>query len=394
MVWSYLSPQVWYGREALEVLFERISTDDRVTIVTDPNVEELEFFNHLISRLNSITRSVRIFDGVNSTPDPATIKECVDLLIQSQPSWVIGVGGGSVLDTAKTAHLLCENPQLRLDLRDGILFQRNFQRRNARSILVAIPTTAGTGSEATCGMMVKDPNTDDLCLVASYHALADHAILDPQWIVSLPNDVLACTAMDALGQSIEAYTSNLKNDFSDGHALVSIKLIFRWLRKAYSNPADIEAKMKLQNAACLSGLAWGNAPGGLAHALAEAFSPHFGFHHGRAVGIFLPYAMEFNSRDSSCCSLYAEIAHFLGIEGDESEKVRALIARIRALKQAVRLPASIRLAGISKAQWESFFNHIVHRTLEDGIMKNRRSFGSEDAARILRCAWNGRHIHF
>ena len=393
MAWFYLSPQIWHGQKAVETLFNNISADDRVSIVADPLVEQTAFFSQLFHKLSSTARSVEVFDSVSSTPDPSNIKRCAAFLSKTAPDWVIGIGGGAVLDTAKAARLLCEDRRLKLDLKDGILLQRTTARRNPQSILVAIPTTTGTGSEATCGMVLKDP-PNDVCLLASHQALAQYAILDPDATASLPREILASTAMDALGQSIEAYTSNLKNDFSDGHALVSIKLVFEWLRRAYKNSADAEARLKLQNAACLSGLAFGNAPGGLGHSLADAFSSRFNFHHGRAVGVVLPYVMEFNSAESNCRSLYAEIAHYLRIGGDESKKVRNLISKVRALQRAVKLPASMRRAGISKAQWESSMEHMVHRTLEDGIMKNRRLFDVQDAARILRCVWNGRHVHF
>jgi alcohol dehydrogenase class IV len=243
-------------------------------------------------------------------------------------------------------------------------------------------------------MMINNPEFYELCLVASYEALAHYAILDPDATMSLPKRILAWTAMDALGQSIEAYTSTLKNDFSDGHALLSIKLIFGWLRGAYVNSSDMQARHKLQNAACLSGLAFGNAPGGIAHALAEAFSPLFGFHHGRAVGIVLPYAMRFNFADRDCRSMYAEIAHYLGVEGTESKKARTLISKVRRLAQEVGIPPSMRGAGISRPRWRSAMGHMVHRTLEDGILKNRRSFDCTDAERILWSVWNGQHTFF
>jgi alcohol dehydrogenase class IV len=392
MAWYYLGPKIYHGQKALEIVFELVSADDRVSIVVDPQVKRSEFFSLFLQRLNRTARSVEVFDNINSTPDLSTIMECAAFLSKTTPDWIIGVGGGSTLDTAKAARLLYEDPRLRLDLKDGILLDRSSPRENGRCMLVAIPTTTGTGSEATYGMVVKDqPN---LFLLASHRALPNYAILDPIATSSLPRETLAATAMDALGQSIEAYTSNLKNDFSDGHALVSIKLVFEWLRSAYQNPANAEARLKLQNAACLSGLAFGNAPGGLAHAIADGLTPHFNFHHGRAVGVVLPYVMEFNSADSQCRSLYAEIAHNLGFSGDDSRKAKILISKVRALKKAVGIPASMRRAGISKAEWESAMQNMVHRTLEDGIMKNRRPFDGEDAARILRCIWNGRQVYF
>lgn len=394
LVWSYLAPHIWFGERSLEVLLEHISPDERVAVVTDASVKRSEFFSQLLRRVSSITQSVKVYDGVNSTPDASTIKECADFFSKTTPTWVVGVGGGAVLDTAKTARLLYEDPHFELNLEGGIIFERASPPKKTRSILVAIPTTTGSGAEATYGMVIKDPNPNDVCLVASHQALAHYAILDPAATASLPAEILASTAMDALGQSIEAYTSNLKNDFSDGHALVSIRLIFQWLRRAYTNPADTDARLRLQNAACLSGLAFGNAPGGLAHALADAFSPRFNYHHGRAVGIVLPYVMEFNSQNPGCRSIYAEIAHHLGIGGRESNKVRILIAKVRRLAQTVGLPASLSRAGINKSQWKSAIEEMVHRTLEDGILKNRRSFDSKDAAKILWCVWNGQHAHF
>jgi alcohol dehydrogenase class IV len=393
MVWHYLSPQIGYGENALDDLLSKVTKRDRVSIVTDHHVKQSDFFRKLLKDLSHVALSAQVFGNVNSTPKLSTVRNCATFLSKTSPKWIIGVGGGSVLDTAKAARLLYEDPTLssRLNPKDGILLERNVKRH--RCLLVAIPTTTGTGSESTYGMVIRNPS-DGLFLLASYGALVDYVVLDVEGTSSLPKATLAATAMDALGQSIEAYTSNLKNDFSDGHALVCAKLIFTWLVRAYTNPGDVEARHKLQVAACLSGLAFGNAPGGLAHAVADACCASFDFHHGRAVGIALPYVMEFNAADAECRSLYVELADHIRIMGSESFKVRSLIGRIRALQQTVGLAPSMKRAGIRKAAWESAMQRMAHRTLEDGVLKNRRPFDEEDAIKILRCVWDGRHAYF
>ncbi len=239
------------------------------------------------------------------------VQRCAAALAQHQPDWIIGLGGGSCMDAAKAAWLLYENPGI--EPASVNPFDQYTLREKAK--LIAIPTTSGTGSEATWYAVLTDTVEQRKVGVGTRGMLPDYAIIDPVMVMSLPPSITADTGLDALTQSIESYQSTWRNDFSDALCLHAVRLIFEYLPRAYADGSDREAREHMHNAATIGGIGFGNSQATLAHCMGHALGALFHVPHGRAVALFLPYTIEFTANGGG--SRYADIARALGLPADD-----------------------------------------------------------------------------
>jgi len=249
-----------------------------------------------------------IWDGAVPDPKVSTVKEAANALTRVGADWIIAVGGGSVIDTAKAAWVLYERPDIKLDALTP--FDELGLRAKAR--LICIPTTTGTGSEATKAIVIRDDETGRKFATINPELTPDIAILDPEFVVGLPKELTAYTGMDALTHAVEGYVSVWKNDFSDGSSLQAVKMVFEWLPKSIEDLSDLEAREKMLVAACLAGMSFGNSQAALAHSLGHSMGSVLRTHHGLSVGMALPYTIEFNCTESEeAAAQYSELAGLL-----------------------------------------------------------------------------------
>ena len=253
---------------------------------------------------------VGVFDGVEPDPSIETARAGAAAMTEFEPDWIVGLGGGSSLDAAKAMWVLYERPDIDPEGINPI--ETLHLRRKAR--FVAIPTTSGTGSEATWAIVLTNTAERRKLGLGSREAMPDMAILDPAFVMSMPPRVTADTGLDALTHAIEGFTCQWHNDFSDGLCLKAAQLVFEYLPRAYQNGNDLEARTKMHNAASIAGLGFGNAMASLAHGMGHALGGVFHVPHGRAVSLFLPYTIEFCARGERPGSTrYGELARFLGL---------------------------------------------------------------------------------
>jgi alcohol dehydrogenase class IV len=258
--------------------------------------------------------------------------------------------------------------------------------------LMAIPTTSGTGAEATWIMVLTDQDAKKKTVLGSRENVPHLAIVDPSFTMGLPPQITADTGMDVLTHSVEGYTSIWRNDFSDGLCLAAIRLVFEYLPRAWADGQDAEAREKMHNAATIAGLGFGNSNAALAHALGHPMSPNFGVPHGRAVGLFLPYTIQFTA---GCMGeRYAEIARSMGLPaGTDQEGAASLAQAVRDLAGRIGQPLTVADMGISRQAFEAALSKLV----EDGMIDTTTSARCPDELEMEKlywCAYEGTAVDF
>jgi len=324
-----------YGEEALEYL--KTVEGKRAFIVTDKILHKVGFVDKVANYLKEAGMKVEVFDGVEAEPSFETMIKGAELARKYGPDWFIGLGGGSCMDSAKRIWVLYERPDIEVRMMPSPLEKLGL-RKKAR--LICIPTTSGTGSEATWGMVITDTKEKKKIEFASQDVVPDIAILDPELPASMPPGLTADTGLDALTHAIEACVAQLKNDLSDVLAIGATQMIFEYLPRAYRNPEDKEAREKMHFAATMAGLAMSNATACIAHAMGHSFGAIFHIPHGRAVGVFHPYTIQYNAKEAM--EKYAKIAKAIGIEArTDEEAVKKLVDAIRDLMKKMGEPLTL-----------------------------------------------------
>ena len=388
-MWFFTSPKIAFGEDSLEQLSS--IEGKRVLIITDPIVSKLGMLEDVTNELKKQPRVVEVFDRVEPEPSFENVEKVAAAMRRFQPDLIVALGGGSCIDAAKGAWVLYERPDLTLDSVSPLT--KLDLRKMAR--LVAIPTTAGTGSDATWVAVLTDKSQNmKLDYFASRELVPDYSILNPKFLLKLPKQATAYTGLDAIDQGIEAYVSQWRNDFADSLALRSIQILFEYLPKAYDNPDDMVARQKTQNAATMSGLAFGNSQVGLAHATGHALGAIFHMAHGLAVGISNPYVIQFSSRDA--VQLYSDIAHAIGIKEESAkEATEMLVESIKKLMVRLNIPLSLRDAGVSQSAFDENLTTLIEQTGRSTCtFVDPRVPDTEEIRKLFLCLYNGNPVDF
>jgi alcohol dehydrogenase class IV len=288
----FLCPKkVLYGKGILKRLGSELEgRGNKAVLITDKFMVKMS--NELVEAVKAAGYEVKIWDGAEPEPSTALAVQARQVLQEFEPQLVIGYGGGSVIDTAKAAWVLWENPEITADITAAVNVKTKLSwKRKAR--FMAVPTTSGTGSDVTWSIVLTDTAGHRKIGFANNEIVPDIALLVPEFTAGMPRSLTASTGLDVLGHALDGYTARQQNDFSDGLCLQAAKLTFEWLPKACANGADLTAREKMQNAASIAGLGFGNSNTSLCHALAHSFGATFGMPHGRSVGISLPYSLEY-----------------------------------------------------------------------------------------------------
>jgi alcohol dehydrogenase class IV len=387
-MWYFDSPHVVFGEEALSHLAQLHGR--HAVIITDRNIVRLGLAQLVIDQMTAAGLGCTVFDEVEPEPSLEMVRRCAAVLAQHQPDWIIGLGGGSCLDAAKTAWLLYENPGIEPESVNP--FDQYTLREKAK--MIAIPTTSGTGSEATWYAVLTDTVEQRKLGVGTRGMLPDYAIIDPVMVMSLPPSTTRDSGLDALTQSIESYQSSWRNDFSDAMCLHAIQLIFEYLPRVYADGSDREAREHMHNAAAIGGIGFGNSQAALAHCMGHALGVRFHVPHGRAVAVFLPYTIEFTANGGG--SRYADIARALGLlAGDEALGAANLVAAVRDLERHLQQPLTLCDLGIDRPAFEQSLPKLVACAETDTqIATSLRVPGSDELGRLFEYAYAGRSVDF
>jgi acetaldehyde dehydrogenase/alcohol dehydrogenase len=386
MQWFKIPEKIYFKPGSIQYL-SKMNDISRAFIVTDEVMVKLGYVNKVLYYLRKRTGRnyvhSEIFDKVQPDPTVQTVLEGVDVINTFKPDVIIALGGGSVIDAAKAIWLFYEHPNtdfddLRMKFMDIRKRVFKYPPLGNKAKLVAIPTTSGTGSEVTSFTVITDPEKEIKYPLADYELTPDVAIIDPDFVQSVPPQVTADTGLDVLTHAIEAYVSVMASDYTDALALKAIQLVFQYLPRVYENGADQIAREKMHNASCIAGMAFTNAFLGINHSLAHKLGGEFHIPHGRANAVLLPHVIRYNSLKPSKFNAfpnyehyiahekYAEIAKYLGLPAANIEEgINSIISAITDLLKKLKMPLSIKDCGISEEQFMNAIDELSDRAFED-----------------------------
>ncbi|EOO24146.1 bifunctional acetaldehyde-CoA/alcohol dehydrogenase [Bacillus cereus BAG1X2-3] len=384
MQWFKLPPKVFFEKHATQYL-AKMPNISRAFIVTDPGMVELGYVDtvthYLQQHLNDV--KVGVFSEVEPDPSDETVFKGAEMMRSFKPDVIIALGGGSAMDAAKGMWLFYEYPETKffgikqkfLDIRKRTC---KFPTLGQKAQFVAIPTTSGTGSEVTPFAVITDKKNNIKYPLADYELTPDVAIIDPQFVMTVPPHVTADTGMDVLTHAIEAYVSIMANDYTDGLALKAIDLVFKYLPRAYKNGNDEEAREKMHNASAIAGMAFANAFLGINHSLAHKLGPEFHIPHGRANAILMPHVIRYNAIKPRKHALFPKYEHFvaderyayiartLGLPASTVEEgVESLVQAIISLGKELNINMSIAGQGVKQEAFENVVDVLSERAFED-----------------------------
>lgn len=390
-MWYFRSPEVVFGPGALDHL--AYLKGKRALIVTDETMVHLGFVETVKTKLAEAGVDCDVFDQVEPEPSLQTVRRGAALMLEREPDWIVGLGGGSPLDAAKAMWILYERPDMTPEEINP--FDDLGLRQKAR--MVAIPTTSGTGSEATWAVVLTDTQEQRKISTGAPECTPDIAIVDPVFAAQMPPRLTADTGLDALTHAIEGYTSSWQNEFTDGLCLKAVEMILTYLPRAYAHGDDMEAREKMHNAATLAGLGFINSLAAAAHALGHSLGAVFHLPHGRAVSLFLPYTIQFNARGDQP-TRYADIARFLSLPAaDDRKSTDSLVSAIRDLQRGVGQPLSIREAvpDLTPGEFAAQLDKLVDNAEMDAtIVASARDVTTNDTRRLFEYAYQGKDVDF
>src|SRR5438445_193390 len=335
-----------------------------VLVVTDPGIVTAGHADRVEHILQSCGLGVLVFDEVHENPTTRDVDKCLAVAKSAGIDTIVGLGGGSSMDTAKGCNFLLTN--------GGRVQDYWGVGKASRPMLplIAIPTTAGTGSECQCAALIVDEQTHQKMACLDPKAAARIAILDPDLTLSQPTKVTACTGVDAISHAVETAVTNKRNPLSLMYSHAAFKLCVKSLPEILLNPNDLEARGRMLLGASLAGLAIENSMLGAAHAAANPLTAHYGIVHGQAVGMMLPAVVRFNAVNKIARHAYAELASAPEIacvsEGHEPA-LEALVGRLEELLNLAKIPRSLADCGVERSaisklakeaarQWTAAFN--------------------------------------
>jgi alcohol dehydrogenase class IV len=355
-----------FGVNSLERLGEltRELGAKKVLLATDPGIVAAGHAERALRILEDAGLKVTLFDRAAENPTTRCVEECLAVARSASIDTFVALGGGSSLDTAKGCNFLLTNGGRMQDYW-GIA-----KATKPMLPLIAIPTTAGTGSECQSFALIADEQTHQKMACGDPKAAARIAILDPVLTISQPRRVTACTGIDAIAHVVETAVTQKRNAFSLMCAHEGFKLTVPNLPRVFHDPNDLEARGRMQLGAAFAGLAIENSMLGAAHSAANPLTAHFGIVHGQAVGMMLPHVVRFNGRDPEALKAYAELAsapEIACVSDGLEEALEALIAHLESLLNIAEMPRSLADCGVQPSmiplladeaarQWTASFN--------------------------------------
>ena len=388
MLWFRAPEKVYIKRGCLPVALEELKyvmNKKKVFIVTDTFLFQNGYTKVITDKLDELGIAHTTFSNVAPDPNLACAIEGTRAMNEFQPDAIIAVGGGSAMDAGKIMWVMYEHPEIDfldmamrfMDIRKRVY---TFPRMGEKAYFVAVPTSAGTGSEVTPFAVITDEKTGQKYPLADYELLPKMAIVDSDMMMNSPKGLTSASGIDALVHSIEAYVSMMATEFTDGLALEAIKIIFEYLPRAYENGAnDPEAREKMANAATMAGMAFANAFLGICHSMGHKLGAYHHLPHGITVALVLDKVMRFNSAEvptkmgtfpqydhPHTLRRYAEIAESLGLKGEnDNESLEKLISAIDELKEKIGIKKTISEYGIDEQYFLEKLDEMSEQAFDD-----------------------------
>ena len=385
MLWFRAPEKVYFKKGCLPVALAELHTHKKAFIVTDQFLYQNGYTKPVEAQLDAMGIIHTTFSDVAPDPTLACAKEGAARMAQFQPDLILAIGGGSAMDAGKIMWVLYEHPEADfqdmamrfVDIRKRVY---TFPKMGEKAYFVAIPTTAGTGSEVTPFAVITDETTGVKYPLADYELLPKMAIVDADMMMNAPKGLTAASGIDAVTHALEAYASMLATDYTDGLALRSLKLIFENLPSAYEYGAqNPKARENMATAACMAGMAFANAFLGVCHSMAHKLGAFYHLPHGVANALLITEVLRFNASEvppkmgtfsqydhPHTLSRYAEVADYLKLGGNtDEEKLELLIAAVEELKTKIGIQKTIRDYGIDEATFLSRLDDMVEQAFDD-----------------------------
>lgn len=381
---SFIVPRkTYHGPGSLENLKE-VEGQKAVIVTGGGSMKRFGFLDKTINFLKEAGISSVVFEGVEADPSVETVMKGVDLFNRENPDLIIGLGGCSAIDAAKAMWVFYEYPEATFE---EIIQPFTIKPLRNKARFVAIPSTSGTGTEATCVAVITDTSKGIKYPLVSYEICPDIAIVDGELAKSMPPNVTADTGMDALSHDVEAAVAALATPYTDALAVDSVRMIFKNLPRAFKDGNDMEARQAMHDASCLAGMAFSNAILGIVHSIAHQLGGMFGIPHGRANAILMPNVIRFNSRDTN---KYGRLAQTLGKETAEE-----LARDIEGLRQDVGIEDSFKAYGLDPKVWEEKLDTMVQNAMDDPCTgTNPRKPTLEEMKKVFEYCFNGEVVDF
>lgn len=385
MLWFRAPEKTYFKKGCLPVALNELKHHKRAFIVTDTFLYQNGYTKPIEQKLDEMGITHTTFYNVAPDPTLACAKEGAAQMAAFRPDLILAVGGGSAMDAGKIMWVLYEHPDVDFqdmamrfcDIRKRVY---TFPKMGGCAYFVAIPTTAGTGSEVTPFAVITDEVTGVKYPLADYELLPKMAIVDADLMMNAPKGLTAASGIDAVTHALEAYASVMATDYTDGLALRSLKLIFENLPRAYANGSgDPRARENMANAACMAGMAFANAFLGVCHSMAHKLGAFHHLPHGVANALMIDEVLRFNAAEvpvkmgtfpqydhPHTLARYAEIADYLKLGGNtDAEKLERLIAAVDALKEQVGIKKTIRDYGIDETDFLNRLDAMVEQAFDD-----------------------------
>ena len=388
MLWFRAPEKVYIKKGCLPIALDELGTvmgKKKVFIVTDSFLYNNGYTKPITDKLDSMGIVHSTFFNVAPDPTLACAKEGVAQINAFQPDCIIAVGGGSAMDAAKIMWVLYEHPEedfydlaMRfMDIRKRVY---TFPKMGEKAYFIAIPTSAGTGSEVTPFAVITDEKTGTKYPLADYQLMPNMAIVDADFHMTAPKGLTAASGIDAVTHALEAYASMMATEFTDGLAIEALKNIFEYLPRAYDNgPNDPVAREKMANAATMAGMAFANAFLGVCHSMAHKLGAFHHLPHGVANALMIDYVLEFNAAEAPAkmgtfsqydhphtLERYAQVADALGVKGRTDEaKLKGLIKKIDELKEYCGIKKTIKDYGVDEKYFLDTLDDMVEQAFDD-----------------------------
>ena len=388
MLWFRAPEKIYIKKACLTVALDELKTvmgKKKAFIVTDKFLFENGYTKPITDKLTEMGIAYACFSDVEPDPTLACAKAGAIQISSFKPDVIIALGGGSAMDAAKIMWVLYEHPEadfMDMAMRFSDIRKRiyTFPKMGEKAYFVAIPTSAGTGSEVTPFAVITDEKTGIKYPLADYELLPNMAIIDTDFHMSAPKSLTAASGIDAVTHALEAYASIMATDYTDGLALRALKMIFEYLPKAYDNGAsDVIAREKMANAATMAGMAFANAFLGVCHSMAHKLGAYHHLPHGVANALMINEVLRFNASEAPTkmgsfsqydhphtLARYAEVADYLGIKGEnDTEKLNNLIKALDELKERVGIKKTIKDYGVDEQYFLDNLDEMVEQAFDD-----------------------------
>ncbi len=390
MLWFRVPAQIYFKFGSLAGALGELAGRRRAFVVTDHALYDLGYGAKVTDELEKLGIQSEVFFDVKPDPDLTTVRKGLALANGFKPDVVVALGGGSAIDAAKIIWLMYENPEVRFE--DLSMRFMDIRKRVARvpktgkkALMVAIPTTSGTGSEVTPFAVITDDAQGVKYPIADYELTPDIAIVDPDLVLTMPRGLAAASGIDAITHALEALAATTASEYTNGLAMEALRLLFKYLPQSYrEGAANAKAREKVHYAATMAGMAFANAFLGLCHSMAHKLGSAFHIPHGVANGILIPHIIRYNMTSvprkqaafpqythPMAKERYARVADYLGLGGESlNDKVERLIGAVRGMLAELDLPETIRAAGVPEAEFMARLDELCELAFDDQCTGN------------------------